>query len=231
MKLFFGELPVLSNLQRRSPHVYSSSYRCHHCLTEIEDLSHIWICPAAFPWSHLEKFITLISLFRDSLLKQLKHTWNSRYSNREFPHHDRLMALTCWQSTTPASEDSFWAYPLLHGFIPEDLYFLVYDVLGSKPASIALLNKLQFKFQHRAFSFIWKPRCKDMLEWETSMEITKELKRTQLSADFISDDSSPVSTPPPFRPRLAFDWISRSIIRELTWMDHLDFHLYQISVC
>ena len=145
-------------------------------------------------------------------------------------HHHRQ---DCW--SLPFSPLTWSCYDLLRGFIPQSLVDIVHLVTRKSDLTESILNKLIFKLQDRAFKYVWKPRCDNMIEWERSNGITHKLKLGGKSHTYIPLESpSNTINFVPKESKATYDssgiWLNRSITCGLKWYNYLQDFLSSLTV-
>ncbi|CAB5383618.1 unnamed protein product [Rhizophagus irregularis] len=217
IKLLLDMLPTLTTLQQRKSHLYSPDWLCLQCNSAPEDLNHLWTCPYILP--ELNPCLTHRSevvKFRDSCLssflslKPLDITFQTGFS-----------ALDCWNYETP-SLSCLW---LTRGLLPAHLttYLKQYFPLSTIYKTISpLLND----FQVELYGEIWL--CRNVLfhAWEESQGISAASKLrgpSSTAPSTISSSQSHYSSLATVSQDFWISWISSSIIRDGSWISHLDF--------
>ena len=232
-KLIFNELPTIDKLHLRRPDLYPDELLCSLCHMELETNEHVWFCSAPSTSSHQDTFKKIVHLARDSLVIKLTNLWQKDDRNKYFPYNQDIIIMDCW--SLPSSPLTWSCYDLLRGFIPQFLVDVVYAVTRKSDLTESILNKLIFKLQDRAFKYVWKLRCDNMIEWEKSNGITCKLKLRGKSITHIPIESlSNTINIVPMENKVTYDssrvWLNRSITCGLKWYNYLQDFLSSLTV-
>ncbi|EXX58263.1 hypothetical protein RirG_199650 [Rhizophagus irregularis DAOM 197198w] len=216
-------LLTLTTLQRQKPHLYNPSWLCPQCNFSPETLNHLWTCPYILPeFSPLKTFKTLLLALRTTYLD------NFLSASSFIPLPDtfaaEFMALNCWDCDPPSI-----SYLLLaRGLIPISLTEFL-GIYFSSPTIWSILDTPLHDFHFDLYVQIWLCRSIFFHHWESAQGITNKMKSLALGPSSISRSSSNIP-PDSLTPSLAtvssdswVSWVSSSIIREGSWISHLDF--------
>ncbi|GET55853.1 ribonuclease H-like domain-containing protein [Rhizophagus irregularis DAOM 181602=DAOM 197198] len=217
IKLLLDILPTLTTLQQRKPYLYSSDWLCSQCNSAPEDLNHLWTYPYILP--DLNPYLTHCSeviKFRDSCLSAFLSL-----KSLDVAFQTGFSALDCWNYDTP-SLSCLW---LIRGLLPAHLTIFLKQYF---PLSVIYktISPLLNDFQVELYGEIWL--CRNVLfhAWEKSQGISAASKLRGPPSYFSFTTISPQNN----NSSLAtvsqdswISWISSSIIRDGSWISHLDF--------
>jgi ribonuclease HI len=200
VKKLFNELPTLDNLKKRQPHIYKAEYLCARCRAKEETITHLWECSKA-----TNDIITLRIRARRRLFKLIDQQ-SEKFNRKEalfddlFPFFKTKKELA-WH--TPQNRDFYRRFEdkkfrqdftyvwdgvdsfddILRGWVPVRLVDLLYKYMKRKSKKVIkqILVKWMGKINNLFFELIWKKRNEEMIEWECSNNIDKQLKRKKKS--------------------------------------------------
>ena len=194
VKVFQNELPIMENLKKRRPDLYSSRHMCKRCERSPEILSHLWNCEEVHDIIKIIS-ITITNYFKKKLIKYLSET-NTDTINMVFQYcikyfktikqlkdvnehiyieiiKDKKFILSdkiyTWDNKGSLDD-------LLSGYITLDLIQQLYKITRSNSKARKLAISLANIVNKELFGKIWIERCKIQNNWEKEYGISMKNK-------------------------------------------------------
>ncbi|EXX66439.1 hypothetical protein RirG_123740 [Rhizophagus irregularis DAOM 197198w] len=226
IKILLDMLLTLTTLQKRKPHIYDPSWLCPQCNSSPETLDHLWTCPYILSdFSPFNTFKTLLLDLRTVYLEKFLFATPLKPLSDSFIAE--FTAIDCWECDPPSN----FCLRLARGLIPMSLtsflgtYFSLSNIWS-------ILDTPLHNFHFDLYVQIWLCRSVFFHYWESAQGITNKMKSSAIGPSLISHPFSHIS-PDFLTPSLAtvsldswVSWVSSYVIREGSWISHLDFWRY-----
>src|SRR5579871_5588494 len=167
IKLMLNELPTIQQMIKRRPDLYDG-WNCPMCKQDKETWEHIFTCQ-----NHVPIIRTIIFNNRKKLMSLIEQFTTRKVINRDFDHYSLWLYYP---------DDALFTFiDIIKGFVPLFLYETIFEYVGSKKVTLAIIsvfvNNVYIDFMEK----IWKPRCTQQLIDEVHAGIDKKEKKKKCS--------------------------------------------------
>ena len=184
MKIFLGELPTLSRLEKLRPDLYKN-WNCVGCNLTTETADHLWSCDA-----YSLKLNTIISDVKSQIIKLTSQCCSPSL----FTSISLSLELLLNKHFAHPSDRISSFLPIVQGKLPSILFDDLTNLIGSSKKTNKILTTAIVALYEQLFTEIWSYRCSLMNAKELSKHITSDMKNMKKKCKHLSYDNSVAPT-------------------------------------